>query len=158
MPVTAYRLVRRARVKDAFTGEGSRLYGGRWTPKGLPAVYCSQHLSLCVLEFRVNQDRFVAREGYRFFTITFPPRLIESVSLTAAPRGWNRPRLSSIRLSPAQRLGGAWLKEQRSAVLQVPSAVLPEESNFIFNPLHPDFASIQIGPPVSMRLDARLWT
>jgi RES domain-containing protein len=57
---TGYRLVRRTRAKDAFTGEGSRLYGGRWTPKGLAAVYCSEHLSLCVLELRVNQDRFLA--------------------------------------------------------------------------------------------------
>lgn len=158
MPVVAYRLVRHTRAKDAFTGEGSRLYGGRWTPKGLPAVYCSQHLSLCVLELRVNQDRFIAREGYRFFAITFPSGLVESLQLAEAPRGWNRPRLSSIRLSPAQRFGAAWLKEQRSAVLQVPSAVLPEESNFILNPLHPDFASIRINAPVPLRLDSRLWT
>lgn len=52
MPLEAYRLVRTDRAEGAFNGEGSRLFGGRWNPKGVAGVYCSQHLSLCVLEFR----------------------------------------------------------------------------------------------------------
>jgi RES domain-containing protein len=154
---TGYRLVRRTRAKDAFTGEGSRLYGGRWTPKGLAAVYCSEHLSLCVLELRVNQDRFLAREGYRFFLIEFALELVEFVSLKDAPKGWARQRISSVKLTSAQRFGGAWLRENRSAVLCVPSAVLPEENNFILNPLHPEFSAIKISASVSIRLDSRLW-
>jgi RES domain-containing protein len=156
MLVTAYRLVRRIRAKDAFSGEGSRLFGGRWTPKGSPAVYCSEHLSLCVLELRVNQDQFLAREGYRYFTVTFRPALMESLSLTDAPRGWDRPRITSIRLTAAQRFGEKWLKEKRSAVLQVPSAVLTQEKKYILNPLHPDFASIRISTATPIRLDSRL--
>ncbi|MBV9491101.1 MAG: RES family NAD+ phosphorylase, partial [Verrucomicrobia bacterium] len=58
MPVEAYRLVRTDRAEGAFSGEGSRLFGGRWNPKGVGVVYCSEHLSLCVLGLRVNQDRF----------------------------------------------------------------------------------------------------
>jgi len=157
MLVTAYRLVRRTRAKDAFTGEGSRLFGGRWTPKGLPAVYCSQHLSLCVLELRVNQDRFLAQEGYRFFAITFHSTVLESLSSTDAPKGWDKPKTSSSRLTAAQRFGQLWLLEKRSAVLRVPSAVLSQESNFILNPLHPDFASIRISRASPIRLDSRLW-
>jgi RES domain-containing protein len=157
MLVTAYRLVRRTRTKDAFTGEGSRLFGGRWTPKGLPAVYCSQHLSLCVLELRVNQDRFLAQEGYRFFTITFRSTFLESLSLPDAPKGWDKPKTSSNRLTAAQGFGELWLLEKRSAVLGVPSLVLPQENNFILNPLHPDFASIRISRPTPIRLDSRLW-
>jgi len=158
MLVTAYRLVRRTRAKGAFTGEGSRLFGGRWSPKGLPAVYCSQHLSLCILELRVNQDRFLAREGYRFLPIIFHSTLLESLSSTDAPRGWDKPRISSVKLTAAQRFGEAWLAEKRSAVLRAPSAVLPQESNFILNPLHPDFASIRISRPTPIRLDSRLWS
>jgi RES domain-containing protein len=156
MLVTAYRLVRRTRAKDAFTGEGSRLFGGRWTPKGWPAVYCSQHLSLCVLELRVNQDRFLAQEGYRSFTLTFHSTIVESLLLADAPKGWDKPRPSS-RLSAAQRFGQLWLLEKRSAVLRVPSAVLLQEINYILNPLHPDFTSIRITRPAPLRLDSRLW-
>src|SRR5260370_9245847 len=105
MVVTGDRLGRGTRAKDAFTGEGSRLYGGRWTPKGLPAVYCSEHLSLCVLELRVNQDRFLAREGYRFFLIEFALELVEFVSLKDAPKGCGRKRISPFRLTPPQRSG-----------------------------------------------------
>ena len=157
MLVTAYSLVRRIRAKDAFSGEGSRLFGGRWTPKGSPAVYCSQHLSLCVLELQVNQDQFLTRDGYRYFTVTFPPALMESLSLTDLPRGWDRPRISSIRLTAPQRFGEKWLKEKRSAVLRVPNAVLPQENNYILNPLHPDFASIKISVAMLIHLDSRLW-
>lgn len=157
MLVTAYRLVRRIRAKDAFSGEGSRLFGGRWTPKGSPAVYCSENLSLWVLELRVNQDQFLAREGYRYFTVTFPPAWVESLSLADAPKGWDRPRIFSTSLTRAQRFGEKWLKQKRSAVLQVPSAVLPQENNFIMNPLHPDFASIKISVATLIRLDSRLW-
>jgi RES domain-containing protein len=149
--------VRGTRAKDAFSGEGSRLYGGRWTPKGLAAVYCSEHLSLCVLELRVNQDRFLAREGYRFFEFPIPQELIEVVSVDGAPKGWDQPRISSLRMTAAQRFGRAWLQQKRSAVLCVPSAVLPQENNFILNPLHPDSGLIKIGTPQPIRLDSRLW-
>lgn len=55
-----------------------------------------------------------------------------------------------------QRIGDAWLKSGRSLVLAVPSALIPEEPNFLLNPRHPDFDLLQIGPVEPFALDPRL--
>ena len=113
MPVEAYRLVRTDRAEGAFSGEGSRLFGGRWNPKGVAVVYCSQHLSLCVLEFRVNQDRFRPQDGYVFFRVLIPEHLVESLPLGEASRHWDRRDL------PAEG------QLQRRAVFKVAGLSLP---------------------------------
>jgi RES domain-containing protein len=157
MPREAYRLVRKDRAESAFSGEGSRLFGGRWNPKGVAVVYASQHLSLCVLEFRVNQDRFGPRDGYVFFRVTIPGNLIEALPREKVPPGWDRRDLPSGTPTPAQRFGQRWVREMRSAVLEVPSAVLPQECNYVLNLQHPDFAQLHVGRALAVRLDDRLW-
>jgi RES domain-containing protein len=157
MPLEAYRLVRTDRAEGAFSGEGSRLFGGRWNPKGVAVVYCSQHLSLCVLEFRVNQDRFRPQDGYVFFRVLIPEQLVERLPLEHAPRGWDRRGLPSERPTPAQRFGERWVQEARSAVLEVPSAVLPPERNYVLNPQHRDFGQLHVERAIPIRLDERLW-
>ena len=59
--MVGYRLVRERRAADAFSGEGARHFGGRWNPKNSPTVYGSEHLSLAVLEFRVNQGGMIRK-------------------------------------------------------------------------------------------------
>ena len=157
MPLGAYRLVRTDRASGAFSGEGSRLFGGRWNPKGVAVVYCSQHLSLCVLEFRVNQDRFRPRDGYSFFRVIIPENLVEKLPLEKAPWGWDRRDLPSARPTPAQQFGERWVQEARSVVLEVPSAVLPQECNYVLNPHHRDFGQLHLERALPIRLDERLW-
>lgn len=153
--MVGYRLVRKGRATDAFSGEGARRYGGRWNPKNIPAVYGSEHLSLAVLEFRVNQATYDPKEGYVYFRFEFDPALVETV--TDPPDGWRE------RISPegsktvAQKFGEHWFLESRSAILSVPSAVLDSERNFVLNPRHPDFPKIQIGAKHELDLDPRLW-
>jgi RES domain-containing protein len=153
----AYRLVRKDRAESAFSGEGSRLFGGRWNPKGVAVVYGSRHLSLCVLEFRVNQDRFRPQHGYVFFRVILPENLVETLPREKAPRGWARRDLPSEKPTPAQRFGHRWVRERRSVVLEVPSAVLPQERNYVLNPQHPDFAQLHVERALPVRLDDRLW-
>ena len=54
------------------------------------------------------------------------------------------------------RIGDAWVREARSAVLAVPSAITPADTNFLLNPAHPDFARIQIAAPIDFEFDPRL--
>lgn len=56
----------------------------------------------------------------------------------------------------AQRIGDVWLAGAASAVLQVPSAVMPVEWNYLLNPAHPDFRRIKIGSETPIQLDPRL--
>jgi RES domain-containing protein len=152
----AYRLVQAGPyANNAFSGEGARRYGGRWNPKGVPAVYCSEHLSLAVLEFRVNQACFDPNRGYVFLKAEFEDEMREA--LEELPVGWRKRFNDDGSPTVAQELGGKWSREQRSAILSVPSSVIEVERNFIFNPLHPDFLRIRISSPKPLELDERLW-
>jgi RES domain-containing protein len=55
-----------------------------------------------------------------------------------------------------QRLGADWVRAGKTAVLSVPSAVVPRERNYVFNPRHPDFARLKRGKPEPFRIDPRL--
>ena len=53
-------------------------------------------------------------------------------------------------------MGDQWLASGQSCILEVPSVIVPHESNYILNPKHPDFSSIQIGDPIDLDIDQRL--
>jgi RES domain-containing protein len=60
-------------------------------------------------------------------------------------------------MSPAaQRYGDLWLAQQRSLILVVPSVLVPDELNYVINPVHPRFAAVKIGPLIDYPLDVRL--
>jgi RES domain-containing protein len=150
---SGWRIVSKIRAHDAFIGEGAKLYGGRWNSPGVAVVYSSQHKSLAALELLVHRDptrpnRFTA------FLFQFPESLIETVPLRGLPEDWRQePPPPS-----AQQIGDAWMKESRSAVLAMPSIIIPEELNYVLNPAHRDFRKITIGKPQDFAFDARLLT
>jgi RES domain-containing protein len=88
---------------------------------------------------------------YSAFEIEFEESLLENMTLADMQEGWDGspPGIS-------MRVGAQWLREQRSAVLGVPSAVLPLDRNFVLNPRHPDFGKIRIAEPISFAFDSRL--
>jgi RES domain-containing protein len=132
---------------------GARLYGGRWNSPGVAVVYASQHKSLTALELLVHRD---PRRSNRFkaFFFQFPESLIKAVALADLPNDWRQePPPPST-----QQLGDAWVRQSRSAVLAVPSIIIPEELNYLLNPAHPDFKKITIGKPQNFAFDARLLT
>lgn len=147
----AWRIVRDAHAASAFDGEGARLYGGRWNPPGLAAVYVSEHASLAALEILVHTQPLIPAVRYSAFEIEFDEGLVEHVTWADLPEGWNEsPPMVSM------QVGGRWLREAGSAVLAVPSAVLPLERNFVLNPRHPDFGKIHIAKPQRFAFDPRL--
>jgi RES domain-containing protein len=54
LKITAWRIFKRRYKASAFTGEGARLFGGRWNSKGIPVVYTSASPSLATLEMLVH--------------------------------------------------------------------------------------------------------
>jgi RES domain-containing protein len=153
--MVGYRLVRARRAADAFSGEGARRFGGRWNPKNSPAVYGSEHLSLAVLEFRVNQGGYDPEDHYVYFRFEFGEDLIESIE--SPPEEWLARFKGDGSLTAAQVFGKEWLLQKRSAILSVPSSVIQIERNFVLNPQHTDFSKIEVKPGVKLDLDARLW-
>jgi RES domain-containing protein len=68
------------------------------------------------------------------------------------PGGWKRWPFPKITTA----VGDNWVRSGRSAVLKLPSAMVPEESNYILNPAHRDFRKISIGKPRVFKADPRL--
>jgi RES domain-containing protein len=149
--LTVWRLVTSRFAESAFTGEGARLYGGRWNRKGIPLVYTAGSQSLAMLEMLVQDEPLRAR--YVMIPATLPKGLmIERIDAGQLPQDWRQ----LVAREQLQTLGNEWAKRLSSAVLAVPSAVIPSETNYLLNPLHPAFGKIAIGEPQPFITDLRL--
>lgn len=146
-----WRLLTARFAESAFSGEGARLYGGRWNGKGVPMVYTAGSQSLAVLEMLVQDEPLRAR--YVMIPATLPKNLkIERVTPDQLPADWR----SLAAREQLQALGTEWAKRRSSAVLAVPSSVIPAETNYLLDPLHSSFAKIEIGEPQDFITDLRL--
>lgn len=140
MPLTVWRLVTRRFADTAFSGEGARLYGGRWNHKGLSMVYTAGSQSLAMLEMLVQDEPL--RANYMMIPATLPDMLvIEHIDAPQLSTDWRDPAARQ----PLQSIGSDWATRRNSAILAVPSVVIPAETNYLLNPAHPAFAEIEIG-------------
>ncbi len=147
-----WRICKRRYARHAFDGEGARLYGSRWTSPGLRVTFGSETLSLATLEVLVHLGTSAPLAAYCVFTVDIPGDLIESIGPDALPAGWrSSPPPASLRT-----VGDAWLREGRSAVLMVPSSIIPHEHNFLINPEHGRFRRLAIGGPEPLDIDPRV--
>lgn len=153
MTPRAWRLCKLPHAAHAFDGEGARRSGGRWNLPGTAVVYTSATLSLAALEMLVHFDAEEAPADLVAIPVAFPERLaIREVHVDALPAGWQ-----SFPAPPElQEMGTAWARELATAVLSVPSAIVPHERNFVLNPAHRDFARFAIGQPEPFTFDPRL--
>jgi len=138
----------------AFDGEGARRYGSRWTPRGLPAVFTSATLSLAALERFVNTDPELEPVDLVAVAADIETSIaIETVTVGDLSPGWRTypapPGLAGI--------GERWLVDSRSAILSVPSVVIPHERNFVLNSAHADFGRLTIHPSEAFSFDSRMW-
>lgn len=147
--ITGWRIVRRERADVAFTGEGARLYGGRWNSPGVSVVYVSDTLSLAALETLAHLNPQLSPD-YVFFHVEWPRELM--IELTHPATGWNESPAGAA----SQRAGNDWATRGSSAVLSVPSIIVPTQRNYLLNPRHPDCARITIHPPAPFTFDPRL--
>lgn len=150
--IRAWRLVKSRYASTAFDGEGARLHGGRWNSPGIVVAYASDSRALAVLEVLVHLQRSDILGSYSLASLHFAEELMGEMETSTLPAGWRR-----FPPSPeAQALGDRWVTEQRSAVLRVPSAIVPAEHNFLVNPAHREFAQVVVEPPEPFELDVRL--
>ncbi len=151
MPL-AWRLIKTKHAEQAYTGEGARRFGGRWNSRGTRMIYASETIALALLETLVHLDSAILLERYSLCTIQLDDAVIEDLSLERLPKRWRR----SPPPRALQEVGDRWVQDARSAVLRVPSAIVPIERNLLFNPVHPDFASLTLGEPRPFPIDLRL--
>ncbi|MGH7824440.1 MAG: RES family NAD+ phosphorylase [Candidatus Binatia bacterium] len=137
-----------------FDGEGARLYGGRWNRTETSLVYASGSLSLAALELFVHVDIDIVPNDLVAIYADVPDGLtVETVKIDSLPKDWRRyPAPEALK-----DIGTSWVAKMSTAVFAVPSAVIPEERNYLINPAHRDFKRIHIRKPVRFHFDPRMW-
>ena len=152
MKVRAWRIVKAKRAATAFDGEGARLYGGRWNNPGVAIVYTSESQSLAALELLANLEQASLLGRYVAIPVDFDESVVAVLHGRALPSDW------AAQPAPAgtRALGDAWITQATSAVLRVPSAVVPAEHNYLLNPAHPDCRKLRIGQPRAFAFDPRI--
>ncbi len=149
--LAVWRMVTARFAKSAFSGDGARRYGGRWNRKGVPLVYTAGTQSLAMLEMLVQDEPLRAR--YVIIEARIPKGVtIDRIRVADLPPDWR----DIAAREDLQAIGTAWAKKRNAAVLAVPSAVIPAETNYLLNPLHPDFRRIKIGKLQKFEPDLRL--
>jgi RES domain-containing protein len=150
--LTAWRIVKRKLASAAFTGEGARLYGGRWNLPGVRMVYTAESRSLAALEIVVHLESPDLLSQYVVFEVGFDAAAVARIEESNLPCDWQaEPPPRELRT-----IGDGWAAARACAVLQVPSAIIPDESLFLLNPLHEGFSKLRIGEPLPFRMDPRL--
>ena len=148
-----WRIAREAHA--ALDGEGARLHGARWTPRGTPAVYASSHLSLAALEYLVHIDAEDAPDDLVALRISVPDDVAEvGFAPSSLPADWRQ-----TPPPPAcQAIGSEWAGRGETLLLRVPSVLVPEESNVLVNPAHPAAAGVRLIGSRPFSYDLRLLT
>jgi RES domain-containing protein len=150
--IIGWRIVKEKHAKSAFSGEGARIFEGRWNSAGVRMVYCSQHLSLAALEILVHTQLVTIRDKFQVFRVSWDQAIMSAIDLRKLPKGWNAQPPGLI----SKNIGDEWVRSDRSAVLVVPSVIVPLEKTFLLNPKHRDFGKIKIKDAGSFYLDPRL--
>jgi RES domain-containing protein len=151
--VTAYRIFKTKLSSNWYTGNGAGLYGGRWNFQGTRVLYASATLSLAALEVLVGLNSESLLSSFSFATVQFDNKLLMHIDeLQHLPENWRGyPPPAEL-----QQIGTDWVISERSLVLQIPSVVIPAESNYMINVLHRDFSKIDLGEPKVFDFDERL--
>ncbi len=144
-----YRLATGNFAND-ISGEGAKLYGGRWNSVGLAALYTSEYISLTILEILVRASIAASPEAYMLLSIDIPEDGIRPIEHKKLKRNWQQD------VEYTQDIGNNFLRETQSLCIKVPSAIVPQENNFLINPLHADFKKVKIISSELLALDKRL--
>lgn len=145
-------MARKKYIND-LSGEGARLFGGRWNHKGTPILYTSGHCSLALLELLANTPKELIPSDLYYLKLKVPDDLAISVlKLESMPTNWKQyPAPNSL-----ADLGTIWSKNMNTMVLQIPSVIVPQEWNYILNPLHPQFRKCKIVEEAPFDVDFRV--
>ena len=146
-----YRICRK--VYNPLDPTGASLTSGRWHNLNQPVLYFSSSLALCVLELKANSVSFVTiRKEYHYIEAEIDTNrfLFEEVPDSFYVKRWTQNRQLT------RDYGSEWFKSKKSLALKVHSAVLPTDSNFILNTMHPDFADLKFSKPLPVPLDSRV--
>ena len=149
-----WRVTRKEHAEQPLSGEGARRYGGRWNHVGTAIVYTSETLSLAVLEYLVNLSIKDLPDDLVSVQIQIPNDLSRTkISVDDLPDHWRTfPAIEELK-----DIGTDWMRDGKTAILSVPSVVIPTELNHLINPAYEAARRIDIVSVAPFALDVRLF-
>ncbi|MGI4743886.1 MAG: RES family NAD+ phosphorylase [Janthinobacterium lividum] len=125
----------------------------RWNTAGQYVLYTAATAALACLENVVHRGAEGLLAPFRLMRLEIPDHvLVEEVTLAMLPPGWQQ--VESY--AQCQAVGGAWYQLRRSAVLKVPSSIIPFEANYLLHTGHPDFSQITLTSTEPFVFDSRI--
>jgi RES domain-containing protein len=146
--------LRKAYGKKPLDGEGAYRFGGRWSSVGARLAYTAEHLSLAMIEYFIHIDPDDPPKDLVAVTAEVPDSVSRTlISARQLPATWRQspspPELAEI--------GDRFVRDHRAAILIVPSALAPAESNWLINPRHPEFSRIRLHSIEAFEYDPRFF-
>jgi len=150
--MVVYR-VANVKYKDStLSGIGAEKVGGRWNEVGTRAVYCSENISLALLEYYVHSQNIAyLPKGLLIAKIQIPDDF-EIKEIEELPAGWNQYPYTS----KTTKIFTEFAKDRNAFALKVPSTIVGVEFNFILNPLYRDFGKVEVVEFLDIPIDDRL--
>ncbi len=150
---TVYRLLRDKYKNDPLSAEGSRLFGGRWNPKGAGVLYTTSSPELGLIESLAHAPAtpYTELPTYWVFAIDVPDD-IRQIHRDELPDFW-----LDDTYERTQHWLAAWLLSPDSLGVAVPSVLVPLSYNVILHPAHPLFAKVQVTGAEMQPIDRRIW-
>ncbi|WP_276978458.1 RES family NAD+ phosphorylase [Flavobacterium filum] len=147
-----YRITNLKYKESTLSGIGAEKVGGRWNEVGTRAVYCSENISLALLEYYVHsEDIAYLPKEIVVAKIEFPDDFVIE-ELKKIPERWNQYPYSSKTTEIFTKLS----KDRNFFALRVPSSIVGLEYNIILNPLYKDFGKVEVVEFINLPIDERL--
>ena len=151
--MVVYRIVKKNYIED-ISGEGSRLYGGRWHYPGYRILYTSESLALAILEYITKVG--VAKDELKNIHIAYididDEVTLANVKAEDLPENWN----SYPAPEELKGIGTDWLITAKSLILRVPAVSVPDSYNILINPMHHEFNKVALAKVTEYHPDTRL--
>ena len=139
-----------AKWSDKLVSSGN---AARWNSKGVFVLYTAGTRALACLENVVHRDNEGLSQNFRTMIIQIPETIqIVKIPVTALDAQWKAWDNNAYTRS----IGDEWVANNESAVLEVPSVIIPEELNYVLNPAHPEFRKIKLIRTELFAFDSRI--
>ncbi len=135
-----------------LSGNGAKLYGGRWNDKGVAMVYLASTRALAMMELLVHLRPDDLEWNYVISVFEVPDDKVCEVDKDLLPAEWKAEESKYL----LAKLGRKFIEEGKFLLMEVPSVLVEEESNYILNPLHLDAAKVKLISQRSFSFDHRL--
>ena len=114
-----------SRYAAPLSGEGARLYGGRWNPKGMAVLYLADSPALAMLEILARAPSFQQTRNYRAAEVEIDARHLPSFLPRSLPPGWDAEPVAEA----SQAFGREQFFEHERLGFRIPSVVVPLQEN-----------------------------